>query len=109
MSQSNPWDNSGPSVDGWAKDETPAFDTVAALALADMTAFDKLGPLTRAAMSGSRIMFSALSVTRYIRACWPAHYRPDHRPVDSVVAAMIRQAEADFLAQVADRGYVAGT
>ncbi len=105
MSQ-NPWDNAGPPIDGWPKDTAPQRDTVVSLAQADMDAFDKLGPLTRAAMSGSCVMFSATSllvlVRTYCRERWPYNptVRPDHKHVDRTVAGWIRQADPEIMAKI---------
>ena len=46
------YDNAGPAIPGLKKDVSPDADTVADVAVADMIAFDRLGPLTRAAITG---------------------------------------------------------
>ena len=61
------YDNAGPDIPGLEKFFSPDADTVADGAVEDMIAFDRLGPLTRAAMTGMCVQFSALGVLQLIR------------------------------------------
>jgi len=78
------------------KDFSPDAATVADAAVADMTAFDQLGPLTRAAISGMCVQLSALGVLQLIRQCYPGMH-DSNQQVDREVALMLGIADRDIL------------
>jgi hypothetical protein len=85
------------------KDFSPDADTVADEAVADMIAFDQLGPLTRAAITGMCVQLSALGVLQLIRQRYPGMHESNQR-VDREIATMLRLAEQDSL-KLIDRAY----
>jgi len=90
------YDNAGPDIPGLKKDFSPDADTVADGAVADMIAFDRLGPLTRAAITGMCVQLSALGVLQLIRQRYPGMHESNQQ-VDREIATMLRLAEQDIL------------
>ena len=86
------YDNAGPDIPGLAKDFSPDADTVADGAVADMIAFDQLGPLTRAAMTGMCVQLSALGVLQLIRQRSGARFLG---PIDQVEDIPVGQTQHD--------------
>ena len=90
------YDNAGPDIPGLKKVCSPDADTVADGAVADMIAFDRLGPLTRAAITGMCVQLSALGVLQLIRLRYPGMHESNQQ-VDREIATMLRLAEQDIL------------
>ena len=90
------YDNAGPDIPGLAKDFSPDADTVADGAVADMIAFDQLGPLTRAAITGMCVQLSAIGVLQLIRQRYPGMHERNHQ-VDREMAIMLGLANRDIL------------
>ena len=90
------YDNAGPDIPGLKKVFSPAADTVADGAVADMIAFDRLGPLTRATITGMCVQLSALGVLQLIRLLYPGMHESNQQ-VDREIATMLRLAEQDIL------------
>ena len=90
------YDNAGPDIPGLKKVCSPDADTVADGAAADMIAFDRLGPLTRAAISRMCVQLSALGVLQLIRLLYPGMHESNQQ-VDREIATMLRLAEQDIL------------
>ncbi len=95
----NPFDNAGPMIDGWSKDEEPQQATVKTLAMADMEAFDSLGPLTRQVLCGTCVKFSALNLARLLAKRWP-DCKPHHINVDRVAAGWVRREDPKIMALI---------
>src|SRR5437763_16196208 len=83
------YDNAGPDIPGLKKDFSPDADTVADVAVADMIAFDRLGPLTRAAITGMCEQLSALGVLRLIRQRNPGRHERNQQ-IDGEMGVMLR-------------------
>ena len=90
------FDNAGPDIPGLKKVFSPDADTVAHAAVADMVVFDRLGPLTRAAITGMCVQLSALGVLQLIRQRYPG-MNESNQLVDREIATMLRLAEQDIL------------
>jgi hypothetical protein len=90
------FDNAGPDVPGLKKDISPDAGTVADAAVADMIAFDQLGPLTRAAIAGMCVQLSALRILQLIRQRY-AGIDESNQQVDYEIATMLRVADRDIL------------
>jgi hypothetical protein len=90
------YDNAGPDIPGLKKDFSPDAKTVAYEAVADLIAFDQLGPLTRAAIAEMCVQLSALGVLQLIRQCYPGMHE-SNQLVDREIATMLRLAEQDIL------------
>ena len=90
------YDNAGPDIPGLKKVCSPDADTVADGAVADMIAFDRLGPLTRAVITGMCVQLSALGVLQLIRQRYPG-MNESNQQVDREIATMLRLAEQDIL------------
>jgi hypothetical protein len=86
------YDNAGPDIPGLKKEFSPDADTVADDAVADMIAFDQLGPLTRAAITGMCVQLSALGVLQLIRQL----YHERNQQIDREMARMLRLADRDI-------------
>jgi len=89
------YDNTGPDIPGLKKDFSPDADTVADAAVADMAAFDQLGPLTRSVITGMCVQLSALGVLQLIRQCYPGMH--ENQQVDREVALMLGLADREIL------------
>ena len=89
------YDNAGPDIPGLKKDVSPDADTVADAAVADMIAFDQLGPLTRAAITGMCVQLSALGVLQLIRQLYPGLHERNQQ-IDREMALMLRLADRDI-------------
>src|SRR5204863_2055071 len=90
------YDNAGPDIPGLAKDFSPDADTVADGAVADMIAFDQLGPLTRAAITGMCVQLSALGILQLIRQRYPGMHESNQQ-IDRETALMLHLADRDIL------------
>ena len=90
------YDNAGPDIPGLKKVFSPDADTVADGAVTDMIAFDRLGPLTRAAITGMCVQMSALGVLQLIRQRYPGMHE-SNQLVDLEIATMLRVAEQNIL------------
>ena len=90
------FDNAGPDIPGLAKLFSPDADTVADGAVEDMIAFDRLGPLTRAAMTGMCVQFSAVGVLQIISQRYPGIHERNHQ-VDREVALLLRLTNGEIL------------
>ena len=90
------YDNAGPDIPGLKKEISPDAVTVADAAVMDMIAFDRLGPLTRAAITGMCVQMSALGVLQLIRQRYPG-MNESNQLVDREIATMLRLAEQDIL------------
>ena len=100
------YDNAGPDIPGLKKEISPDAVTVADAAVMDMIAFDQLGPLTRAAITGMCVQLSALGVLQLIRQCYPGMHESNQQ-VDREVALMLGLADRDIL-KLIDRGLERG-
>ena len=89
------YDNAGPDIPGLKKDVSPDADTVADAAVADMIAFDQLGPLTRAAITGMCVQLSALGVLKLIRHRYPGMHERNQQ-IDLEMALMLRLADREI-------------
>ena len=89
------YDNAGPDIPGLKNDFSPDADTVADVAVADMVAFDQLGPLTRAAITGMCVQLSALGVLQLIRLRYPGMHESNQQ-VDREMALTLRLADRDI-------------
>jgi hypothetical protein len=89
------YDNAGPDIPGLKKEFSPDADTVADDAVADMIAFDQLGPLTRAAITGMCVQLSALGVLQLIRQLYPGLHERNQQ-IDREMALMLRLADRDI-------------
>ena len=90
------YDNAGPDIPGLKKVCSPDADTVADVAVADMIAFDRLGPLTRAAITEMCVQLSALGVLQLIRQRYPGRHERNQQ-IDGEMALMLRLADQDIL------------
>ena len=90
------YDNAGPDIPGLKKEISPDAVTVADAAVMDMIAFDRLGPLTRAAINGMCVQLSALGVLQLIRQRYPGMHE-SNQLVDLEIATMLRVAEQNIL------------
>ena len=94
----NAYDNAGPGIPGLGKDLEPTKETVADCAAEDLSAFDKLGPLTRAAMNEGVVRWSSVRTWELIRHVWRSD--PLNPFVDGKMADMIRQASIDVVLKI---------
>ena len=90
------YDNAGPDISGLKKALSPDAGTVADAAMADMSAFDQLGPLTRAAINGMCVQLSALGILQLIRQCYPGMHESNQQ-IDRETAFMLHLADRDIL------------
>jgi hypothetical protein len=90
------YDNAGPDIPGLAKPFSPDANTVAGGAVEDMKAFDQLGPLTRAALTGMCVQLSAIGVLHLIRQRYPGTHERDQE-VDCEMAVVLRLANRDII------------
>lgn len=98
LKPNNPFDNAGPMDVGFAKDFAPTSLLEATdAAIEDQAAYDKLGPLTRAAMGKSSIRWSSAKALEHIERM---RGRPSDPRIDAAMARMMEQAEPGIIGKL---------